>query len=383
LTYDGFFNNWHFSIGNASIVLSELNLCGIKFMPNPIIIISSAQDGLELKVRQGDSVYASAKIIAGDNRVMINNFAQAESTEAKEAIKVLVQKLYQEFGGKICILNPPDWAKRTLVDEGFVCESKAMAANLRRTNAQAMREGIQQAMITQGFGGDDEIINTSLIGEKITDSFSAFDESFNVLRGQEVTSRAQDIALLAKESNFAPALIERCLAAGAQGFQTPNAIAIESKETRELVAYVCIDGHGEYGYFGNTFVNKNKFFGGGRQAGTAYLYSKALETIFADYPHLMVIAPPKRDKEFDTQFNCQPLSAAQSDIMVKFDHPIGLESRLAPPYAPKETRFHHALFERELEERPSESYLEGLKLRMAGKAPQLAEAAAPTLPRPL
>ncbi|MCD6046384.1 MAG: hypothetical protein K0S08_31 [Gammaproteobacteria bacterium] len=351
-------------------------------MPASIITIQNLQDEIELSVKQADSVYATAKIIAGDNRIMVSNFSQAESTEAKEAIKTFMQKLYQEFGGKICILNPPAWVKQVLADEGFVCESKGMAGNLRRTDIKVMQEGIQQAVITEGFGGDDETINTSLIGEKMTDSFGAFDEKFKVLRGQDVASRAQDIALLAKESNFAPALIERCLAAGARGFQTPNAIAIESKETRELVAYVCIDGHGEYGYFGNTFVNKNKFFGGGRQAGTAYLYSKALETIFADYPHLMVIAPPKRDKEFDLNFNCQPLSPAQGDIMVKFDHPIGLENRLAPPYAPKDTRFHHLLFENKFEEMPLENYLERLKLRLGGEL-QVSEAAAPTLPKPL
>ncbi len=307
-------------------------------------IIYFASDQLALNIEEDGVVYATAEIIAVDNRIMVKDFLQEESPKAKALIIGALNKLREEFGGKICLINPPDWIKEELRTLGFTCESKAPnALRLRRTTPEAMKEGIQTAVLKSEFGGDDEPLEPQYHSQKVMDSFELFDQKFNVLRGQEVADNASRIVELARKSHFAQALIDRCLAAGGRGFQTPHAIAIETKDTHELVAYVCIDTHGEYGYFGNTFVNREAFFGRGRQAGTAYLYDKALPTIFSKCRHLLVTDPPKRDGEFDTNFKCERLLPEQNDVFVNFSDPMGLEKQLTPPYDAKDTRFHYLI----------------------------------------
>jgi len=284
----------------------------MKLLENDVFVIERDDKDftkITLSSKTLGCVLCSATVDPHDNRTVIT----AESAPLKALfdgpgiILSFSEYLSGNFGGKQFVCLPADLSpelKDSFAKTGFVV-SDAKCARARVTTPERMLAGIQAKF------GD----------MPLPDGFTCSTET-----RQQDMANIKDLMI---NSGFLPEKVADYLAkGGGHGMEISRDISsilmIRNKEG-EIVALVrCTNnGHG-IGYICDTLVNnKAGVFPGAnpeevRAFGTALIYKMGLTTAWQGQglQQILLIDPPNRENEFDTNFGCQKLGDATTTLPV-------------------------------------------------------------------
>ncbi len=241
------------------------------------------REGTEIILKKNNKeVLAKFFVDATDNRITVKSI---DENTPLEAIGKLTVYLDENFGAKQIFILPKTM-RQNFESFGFSSAKSQPEMRIRVTSFESL-SGVETGRFPNlKFVDGDLIKNTS----------------------------EENIKVLARDSNFLKSKIDQYEQQGYSGFQLMCDYSIPfgvTDESDKLVAFCRVTdlGSGNY-YLGDTFVDEQVF--GDKQKGTAYLYREIGNRYAAG--SVLLIAPPERVIEFETQYGCK----TPDNVMFKF-----------------------------------------------------------------
>jgi hypothetical protein len=267
-----------------------------------------------------------AQIDSHDNRLTITHIQRnAAPNILEDAIKRLCEQL-KKLGGKQIIIIANDSAQQHNVNTKIQKYFEAQGFSTD-TKANATTERLRTTVV-------DDIIKAKelMFTEQPKDNLRLTTDK------NEIKLYSEQILALMKKSGFSPQKIEDYTSKGIAGISlmyqdehcTPMALINSKNELVGIFRFTAL-GNDTF-YISDTFVNADleefpKVEGlHPKASGTAYLYNQAFVYLLEQHKinkssTILLIAPPDRVEEFDTQYRCRPPNtdtSSTSIILAKF-----------------------------------------------------------------